>query len=98
MESARTNLFTRNDTLLGICEGIGEDFGFNANYLRVLLAVGLLWNPFAMVGIYLGLGVLVLATRLLVPSRRKPAAVAAAEPQAIGHENDDSALELAQAA
>ena len=36
MESARTNLFTRNDTLLGICEGIGEDFGFNANYLRVL--------------------------------------------------------------
>lgn len=98
MESARTNLFTRNDTLLGICEGIGEDFGFNANYLRVLLAVGLLWNPVAMVGIYLGLGLLVLATRLLVPSRRKPAAAAAAEPQAIGHENDDSALELAQAA
>ena len=29
------NLFTRDDTFFGICEGVGEDFGFNANWRRL---------------------------------------------------------------
>lgn len=28
---ARPNLFLRNDTFLGVCEAIGENFGFHAN-------------------------------------------------------------------
>jgi phage shock protein PspC (stress-responsive transcriptional regulator) len=67
------NLLTRNDTLLGICQGLGEDFGFNPLWLRIVFATGLLWNPTVMVAGYLGLGVLVLASRLIV--RDRPAAV-----------------------
>ena len=28
----------RSHTILGVCEAIGEDFGFNPNFLRVPLA------------------------------------------------------------
>lgn len=67
------NLFMRSDTILGICEGLGEDLGFNPLPLRVALAAGLLWNPVAIIGIYLGLGVVVFASRLLFPQSRKSA-------------------------
>ena len=73
----------REDTILGVCEAIGEDFGFNANWLRVLLAAGLLWNAAAIVGIYLGLGAIVAASRLLFPTRRTaPEPATAVPPQA----------------
>ena len=98
MHTAQPNLFTRSDTLLGICEGLGEDFGFNPNYLRVLLGVGLLWNPVAMVGIYLGLGLLVAATRWLIPARRAQRNAAPVEMEIRTHQNDDCATVLAEAA
>ena len=76
--TARTgNLFTRDDTMLGICEGLGEDLGFHPNWLRAALGAGLLWNPFAMIGIYLALGVVVLFTRLVMPNPRRAAAAPA---------------------
>ena len=64
----------RNDTLLGVCEAIGQDFGFNANYLRILFAVGLYVSPYAVIGGYLGLGAVVAVSRWLYP---RPAAAAA---------------------
>lgn len=57
----------QKDNLFGICAALGEDFGFDPLYLRIALGAGILWNPLAMLGGYLALGVLVLATRLLVP-------------------------------
>ena len=57
----------RNDTLLGVCEAIGQDFGFNANLLRIALAIGLFWSPVAMVALYLGLGVAVAVSRWFYP-------------------------------
>lgn len=66
-ESHLRPLPLRDDTILGVCEAIGEDFGFNANILRVPLAALVLWNPFAAIGIYLALGAVVLASRLLFP-------------------------------
>lgn len=98
MQNDRPNLITRDDTLLGVCEALGEDFGFNPLWLRVSLAVGLLWNPMAMAGIYLGLGALVAVTRWLVPTRRQQADAVAAEQKPLEHQNDDHAPMMAQAA
>jgi phage shock protein C len=80
MEQAPTNLILRNDTILGVCQGIGEDFGFSPMLLRVPFAVCLLLNPYVVVGTYLGLGALVLASRLLYPNRPRGAAAAVAKP------------------
>ena len=65
----RNNVAFRNDTLLGVCEAIGRDLGFNPNFLRVPLAAGIIFAPLMMVGIYLGLGALVFASRTFFPDR-----------------------------
>jgi len=74
------NLFTRDDTFFGICEGIGDDFGFNANWLRLAFGVSLMLNPPLVLGVYAGLGVLVAFSRLVVrnPRPAPPAATSAA--------------------
>jgi phage shock protein PspC (stress-responsive transcriptional regulator) len=81
VQTKTTALLDRSDTFLGVCEGIGQDFGFNANWLRIALGVGLLWNPMAMVGIYAALGIAVLASRLLFPSPKRAAETNADLPQ-----------------
>jgi phage shock protein PspC (stress-responsive transcriptional regulator) len=58
----------RSHTILGVCEAIGEDFGFNPTFLRVPLAASVLYSPLWAVGVYLGLGLVVLASRLLFPA------------------------------
>lgn len=71
MQGSETNLFMRDDTFLGVCEAIGEDFGFNPLFLRVAFGVSVLWNPVAVLVAYLGLGVIVLASRLLFPNPKR---------------------------
>lgn len=71
MQYAQTNVFLgRHDTFFGVCEAIGEDLGFNANYLRVAFGACVLFSPTAVVATYAALGVLVLLTRWLIPNRR----------------------------
>lgn len=72
----------RSYTLLGVCEAIGEDFGFNANYLRVPLGAIVVINIWAALGAYLLLGLVVLASRLMFPKRRVsiPAEASTAQP------------------
>ena len=77
MTDAQPSLFSRNDTFLGICEAIGEDFGFNPLFLRLALGLLLLWNPAIVIGTYLGMGVVILLSRLIFPGRRR----ARAEPR-----------------
>ena len=86
MQDQQSNLFLRNDTILGVCEGIGQDFGFNANWLRVALCAALFFSPVATIAAYLGLGVLVLASRLIAP----PARVATDEQQTVEAAANDS--------
>ncbi len=89
MQTSQPNLIARDHTLLGVCEAIGEDFGFNPMFLRVPFAALLLLSPTAVIGAYLALGVLVLLTRLVSPNPR-PAAqarpAAAAEPAPAANE------------
>ena len=90
------NLILRNDTILGVCEAIGEDFGFNANWLRIPLAGGVLISPLASFGIYVALGLAVLASRLLFPAPRRPSlAHPAAEPHERTADNCEERLSAA---
>ena len=72
----------RNDTILGVCEALGQDFGFHPNFLRVPLAAGVLISPLMVLGIYFGLGLAVLVSRLLYPAPRPLAVPQAAAPPA----------------
>lgn len=89
----------RPDTMLGICEAVGQDLGFSPDLLRVGFGVALLFNPVAVIASYLALGVFVMVTRLIWPARatRKPAplAVPVATREAV---NDRAEPELALAA
>ena len=82
----------RSHTILGVCEAIGEDFGFNPIFLRIPLAASVIWNPVVALGTYFGLGAIVLASRLLFPKAKK-AEVAKAEPVSANEQR-----ELAKAA
>jgi phage shock protein PspC (stress-responsive transcriptional regulator) len=76
MQTSQPPLWARDHTLLGVCEALGEDFGFNPLFLRIPLAVLLLWNPTAVVGAYVVMGLLVLASRLAIPDRSRSEALA----------------------
>jgi len=65
----------RSHTILGVCEAVGEDFGFNPTFLRVPFAAIVLYSPLYAVGAYFALGLVVLASRLLFPKAKSETAV-----------------------
>lgn len=82
MTAAKSNLFTRDDTFFGVCQGLGDDLGIPADLIRLALVVPLFFFPVATVIGYLAAGVFVLALRLLLPDPRPAAEVPAqAEPE-----------------
>jgi phage shock protein PspC (stress-responsive transcriptional regulator) len=91
----RDNIAFRNDTLLGVCEALGEDLRLPPTLLRVALASGIMFAPFLMVGIYFGLGLLVFASRTFFPPRAASDAPGRSSPAPVA-ENED--LDLKQAA
>ena len=93
-DATNTNVFLRNDTIFGTCQAIGDDFGFNANWLRVPLAASLLASPIGGIAFYLALSVVVLASRLVFRSKAAPAAVAAVAAHAAEIEANDDEQEL----
>jgi len=95
MQATQGNLLTRDDTILGVCQGLGEDLGFNPLWLRIAFAVLLYLNPMGAIAGYFGLGVVVLISRLLVPDRRRPAAAETApqaQPEAIEEQQGELAI------
>lgn len=84
----------RSHTILGVCEAIGEDFGFNPVFLRIPLAASVIWNPLVAFGTYFALGAVVLASRLLFPKPKADAVQAAPNETASVNEQ----RELAKAA
>lgn len=57
----------RSHTILGVCEAVGEDFGFNPVFLRIPFAASVVYSPLLAIGTYFALGALVLASRMLFP-------------------------------
>jgi phage shock protein PspC (stress-responsive transcriptional regulator) len=74
-----TSVVARDDTLLGVCYALGEDFGFNPLFLRLPLAMILLWSPAAAIVVYAVFAAVVGVSRWIAPL---PLAVEAAEAKA----------------
>lgn len=73
--------------IFGVCATIGEDFGFNPDWLRVAFAIALLFSLEGVLAAYAVIGLIVLASRLLFPEAKaavEAPARAAAEPDAPG--------------
>ena len=85
----------RPHTIFGVCEAIGDDFGFNPVWLRVPFAATVLISPTMAIGAYLALGGVVLLSRLLFP-RPKAAKVDTMVEQPSAAANEQ--VELAKAA
>ncbi len=69
MDSETTNLFQRRDTFFGICEAVGQDFGFNPLWLRLAFVAPLFFFPVQTFIGYFALGLVVLASRLIFPAK-----------------------------
>jgi phage shock protein C len=102
MQGFPRNPFTREDTLFGICEALGEDFRFNPLLLRVAFGAGLFLNPALAIGGYAAAGIVVLISRLVAPNPRQPKVPAIVEaeaaPQPLHADNESVAEMLAVAA
>lgn len=63
-----SNLFKRDDTLLGICEGLGQDLGINPTWLRLSFVPFLFFFPAQTIAAYLLLGAMILTAHTLFPA------------------------------
>ena len=88
----------RSHTILGVCEAIGEDFGFNPIFLRVPFAASVLWSPMLSIAVYFALGAVVLGSRLLFPRAKPITPEAASIEQEQELTADNEQRELAKAA
>lgn len=88
----------RSHTILGVCEAIGEDFGFNPTFLRVPFAAIVLYSPLLAIGAYLALGLIVLGSRLLAPAPMVAAVEAKAGPALEEQGTEQEVPEFAKAA
>ena len=85
---SQPSLFAREDTLLGVCEGLGEETGLHPLVFRVGFAMGLFWNPLAMIVAYLAIGVALAAFRWRFPPHRASTPAAPASPALPQASND----------
>jgi len=94
-----TNLFNRDDTFFGVCQGLGEDLGISGNWFRLGFALTLFVSPLGALAAYALAGVFVFAVRWFVPAPQ--AATKAAEAPAASSldvardEREEQALPLA---
>jgi phage shock protein PspC (stress-responsive transcriptional regulator) len=70
MQGDKGNLFTRDDTFFGVCEGLGEDLRIPSNLFRIAFALGFFFSAQGAVIVYAVLGALVLVSRLVFPKPR----------------------------
>lgn len=88
-----TPLPLRNDTILGVCEAIGQDFGFNPLWLRLAFIAPLFWQPAFTFAAYLLIGAVVAISRYFFP---KPAQSAiAVQSVDVVHANQEERLPIA---
>jgi phage shock protein C len=75
----QTPLPLRHDNILGVCEAIGQDFGFNPLWLRLAFIAPIFYDPTVSIAAYLGLGLVVAATRWFAPDQAAPQVAAEQE-------------------
>ena len=90
--AVQPSLIRRQHTVLGVCEGIGEDLGFNPVVLRILFAGGVYFAPLAVIGTYFFLGGALALARWAYPV---PTASPALPSQATDSQNDAEELKIA---
>ena len=89
MMQTKTNpLPLRNDTILGVCEAIGRDFGFNPTWLRLAFIAPLFYSPALSIGAYFAIGAVVGLTHWLFPD--KPASEQVVDVKATPVEADEA--------
>jgi phage shock protein C len=88
----------RPHTILGVCEAIGEDFGFNPVWLRIPFAASVLFSPVMAIAAYCALGAVVLAGRLLFPATETANTVASDTPEPAREAAANEQREVAEAA
>ena len=98
MTTAQPSVFARDDTFFGICQAIGEDFGFSPNWLRLAIGVGLLLAPVATLVAYVAAGVVVGFSRLIAPDPKRAEAAPVEAPSTLQADNETLAETLAAAA
>ncbi|HEX3676024.1 MAG TPA: PspC domain-containing protein [Sphingomicrobium sp.] len=76
----------RSHTILGVCEAVGEDFGFNPVLLRVPFAATVLYSAVWAIGAYFALGAIVLASRFFFPKSKTSTAAEAPAVEREDHE------------
>ena len=74
-------IFDRPETILGVCEALGDDFGISGHWFRAALFPLVLVFPWQTVAAYFGLALLVLVSRIAFPDRRKVIATRLPETQ-----------------
>jgi len=89
-----TNLFTRDDTFFGVCQGLGEDLGISGNWFRLALALTLFFSPVGAVVAYAVGGLLVFASRMLVPTKIRSSRAQSRDAARTG-QNDSQELAVA---
>ncbi len=95
MTTATPTFLGRSDTFFGVCEAIGQDVGFNANWLRIALGLGVLFAPVTVIALYALLALVVVTSRLLFPI---PAARTARATVPTSEADNDDAVALPLAA
>lgn len=71
--TATTPPTVQKDNLFGVCNALGEEFGFNPLWLRIALAASFIFAPVPIILGYFAIGAVVLAARLIFP-RARPSA------------------------
>ncbi len=89
----KTSYFNRPDTMLGVCQAIGDDMGINPNWIRVAFAVAFFFYPWQAALAYVGLGALAALLRKVWPD--EVASTDAEGRHAPAAENHDSELKIA---
>ena len=67
MAQSNRNTLMRPDTFFGVCEAVGQDFGFNPLWLRLAFVPLIFFQPLYALAAYVVLGLIVLASRLAHP-------------------------------
>ena len=95
MTDKPANLFTRDDTFFGVCQGLGDDLGIPADAIRLAFVPFLFLAPVAALATYFALGLVVMVTHLAIRAPKAPAAAAETGVAAEARQDEDEPLRLA---